>query len=106
SAGLRRSRSGIWLWQWSRPPRIPAAPVPAWRRDFSRSAAAGDDRLHQARDNVVDMAGESDAWGDGGCRAKLLDVAGDRGDGVQDRSLRERGFVGACPVRVSAAEAL
>ena len=55
------------------------------RIDSNCSAARGDDRLHQAGDDVVDVAGDGDARGNRGCRAQAVDVASDCGCWVEDR---------------------
>jgi len=52
---------------------------PPKRRPWRASglvAASGDDRLHQAGDDVVDVAGDGEAWGDRGRGAQPLDVNG------------------------------
>ena len=48
------------------------------------SAAGGDERLHQAGDDVVDVPGDGDARGDRGCGAQAFDVSGDGRAGVED----------------------
>ena len=56
---------------------------------FSISSAAGGDKgLHQAGDDVVDMPGDGDAWGDcgGGAQASTSRVTVARGRGRRDHA--------------------
>jgi hypothetical protein len=72
----------------------------------SSAAGGGEDRLHQAGDDVVDVAGHCDARGYGGCEAEELDVAGDRRDRVEDGVLSQARLLGADSLGIAAAEGL
>jgi hypothetical protein len=64
------------------------------------------DRLHKAGDEVVDVSGDGDPWGDGGRGAEELDVVRDCRGGVEDRVLLQVRLVGSDPLGVPAAEAV
>src|SRR5204863_5993319 len=85
--------------------RPPKARWSVWRQCASSSSAAGgDDRLHQARDHVVDMPGDGDARGDRGCGVEALDVAGDGPRRVEDGVLAQGRLLYTDSIRVAAAE--
>ena len=74
-----------------------------WNGSIS-SAAGGDERLHQAGGDVVDVPGDGDAWGDRGCGAQAFDVSGDGRRGVEDGVFEQGRFFDGDPLGVAAAE--
>ena len=68
------------------------------------SAAAGEDRFHQAGDDVVDVPGHGHALRDRASRAEALNVARHGRCGVEDRVLPQGRLVDADPLGVAATE--
>src|SRR4051812_7051894 len=68
------------------------------------ASAGGEDRAHEAGDDVVDVAGDGDSRGDGGREGQALDIARDGHDRVEDCAFAQPSLLGADALGVPVAE--